>query len=230
MPQRRLTSHSPRRVSVSAEKSENQGVKQTTNSFVFFSRFLRHMLVGWQVGPVIETTTENSDREHLATPNTMRRKYQRYKKRRSYRSHGRPLSRDEVKQIGRQVGYVTGFVCYFTGAMGAYCLNMVAYLLTSSSGHPIASGQTPNGALVGIGAFLGIIVTMVVVAFVVKAFDYPGRSFRMANASAATGSLVTSTAQGAGMAVTIFVMMLAALTVFMMWMLASIFLIAAIAM
>lgn len=137
-----------------------------------------------------------------------------------------PMTREQVRQLGREVGFWTGILGYFGGALMAWAFNLSFFLATH---RPTDSTAKPIGWLVGAGAAIGVLLTMFIVARFLRAIKYPDRSFRMASSASAFGDVARGTTAGAGAAVVFLLVAVYAMCVVLMWVLASVVLIAAIA-
>jgi len=128
-----------------------------------------------------------------------------------------PLTRDEVRAYGRQVGTFTGLLGYFGGAICARAVNFAAGRASDPR-----TGDTVLGALTGIA---------VVMLFAMRLFWKPnrGRPFRVQDTARAWRAVGAGIGQGFGAAATGLLVVVYAGTVILMWVLACPLLIFAVA-
>lgn len=89
-----------------------------------------------------------------------------------------PMSRGEIKELGRKVGVVTGLVGYFSGAFGAWSL----YVLSCAASGHFPRQPDPGSVIVLTGAILGVVLTMIVATRVIWRSRYREKSFRISGA------------------------------------------------
>jgi hypothetical protein len=132
---------------------------------------------------------------------------------------GQPLSRDEVKEIGRSAGRITGGLGYFTGIFGAWALYILTRFLSTGQ-NPFKEAEAhPTVAVYVTGVIIGIVLTLICATVWGKHDRFPRRPYKMAGSG---GSIAAGMFEGFAAFVALVVMILYALTVGFMWLLGTV--------
>jgi len=140
---------------------------------------------------------------------------------------GKLLTRQEVKEMGHQVGWKVGWLGYLSAVLGAWAWYELTRFL--STGHNPFKEQVAHPTTGGYisGAILGVLLTLAGTTIWVWKMDYSGRPFQMEDAGA---SMAAGVAQGVGAFFTLVIMIMYALTIWLMWVLGAAMLIAVVAL